>query len=88
MGIVARDFEGKIIAALCASKQFTVDPATAEAMVTWKMVEFCINMELGSVCMEGDCLEVVQALKSSVDDWGRYGLIVNDAKQLLRRIQY
>ena len=88
MGIVVRDFEGKIIAALYASKQFIVDLATAEAMAAWRMVEFCINMEFGRVCMEGDCLEVIQALKSFVDDWGRYGLIVNDTKQLLRRIWY
>jgi hypothetical protein len=38
--------------------------------------------------MEGDCLEVVKALKSFGDDWGRYGLLVNDAKQLLRSIRY
>jgi hypothetical protein len=88
MGIMARDFEGKIIAAFCASKQFIVDPITAKALAAWKMVEFCINMEFGNVCMEGDCLEVVKALKSSGDDWGRYGLLVNDAKQLLRSIRY
>jgi hypothetical protein len=54
MGIVVRDHEGKFIVGLCASQRYIYDPATAEALAAWKMVNFCITMELGAVCLEGD----------------------------------
>jgi ribonuclease HI len=87
MGIVARDYEGKFLAGLCASQRYLLDPATAEAMAAWKMVEFCINMEFGNVWLEGDCLEVVKALNSAESVWGRYGSLINDAKMLLDQFQ-
>jgi hypothetical protein len=48
MGIVARDCEGRLIAALCVPQKFMVDPATAEALAAWKMVELCINIYMES----------------------------------------
>jgi hypothetical protein len=87
MGIVARDHEGKFIPALCASQRYILDPATAEAMEAWKMVNFCINMELETVWLEGDCLEVVQAMNSTDAVWGRYGSLINESKQLLENFQ-
>ena len=70
MGTVARDHEGKFIAGFCASQRYILDPATTEAMAAWKMVNFCITMELGAVWLEGDCMEVVQALNSADSAWG------------------
>jgi hypothetical protein len=87
MGIMVRDCEGRLIAALCIPQNFIVDPATAEALAAWKMVKFCINMEFGKVYLEGNCLEVVQALNFAGDDWGRYGPLINDTRELLRRVQ-
>jgi hypothetical protein len=37
--------------------------------------------------MEGDSLEVVQALSREECTWGRYGTLINDAKLLLQHVQ-
>lgn len=87
MGMVARDHNKQFIAGLCAPQQFISDPTTAKALAAWKMVEFCINPEFENVVLEGDCQELVQALVSEDDCWGRFGLLINDTKQLLRRIK-
>lgn len=56
VGIVARDHDGQVVAALSTPRCFITDPTTAEAMGVWKVAEFCINMELEQVILEGDAL--------------------------------
>jgi hypothetical protein len=87
MGIMARDHEGKFLAGMCDSQRYILDPATAEALAAWKMVRFCLSMGWDSVWLEGDCLEVVQAMNSSEAAWGRYGPLINESKQLLEQFQ-
>jgi hypothetical protein len=57
-----------------------------EALAAWKMAEICVFMGLHEVQLEGDSLEVVQALCREECTWGRYGALINDAKLLLQQI--
>jgi hypothetical protein len=83
IGVIIRDHNGAILAALVASKQYIIDPTTVEALVAWKMVELCVSMDCNSVILEGDSMEVVQALRNEEVSWGRYSTLINDAKILL-----
>jgi hypothetical protein len=74
-------------AGLCASQRYILDPATAEALAAWKMVRFCISMGWDSVWLEGDCLEVAQAINSEEVAWGQYGPLINESKQFLEQLQ-
>lgn len=86
IGIIARDHNGDIYAAFAASRQYIIDPTTDEALATWKMAQLYVAMGLNDVMLEGDSLEVVQALcKEST--WGRYGALITDAKFLLQNAQ-
>jgi hypothetical protein len=42
---------------------FIIDPATAKALVAWKMTDLCVRLELDNIILEGDSMEVVQALR-------------------------
>jgi hypothetical protein len=42
---------------------------------------------LDNVILEGDFMEVVQALSKEECSWGRYGILINDAKLLLLCVQ-
>jgi hypothetical protein len=59
------------------------DPTTAEALAAWKMAELCVSMDCNSVILEGDSMEVVQALRNDEVSWGRYSAVIHDAKILL-----
>ena len=50
------------------------------------MVELYVSMECNSVILEGDSMEVVQALGNDEVSWGRYSTVINDAKLLLRNV--
>jgi ribonuclease HI len=87
LGIIARDHTGQVLAVLVASRMYITDPTTAEALAAWKMAEVCVTMGFQQVHMEGDSLEVVQALSREDFTWGRYGPLINDAKLLLQHVQ-
>jgi hypothetical protein len=87
IGIIARDHNGSIVAVLEASRKFITDPTTAEALAAWKMAELCVRMQLDNVVLEGDSLEVVQALNNKDCSWARYGTLINDAKLMLLCVQ-
>ena len=77
MGIVARNYEGSVIATFHASKPFITDPITGEALAAWNVAELSLSLGLRKIVIEGDVLiEVVQALRK-VGTWrGSYGQAV------------
>lgn len=81
VGIIARDQNGDVVGAMCLTKPFLTDPATAEAVRVWQSVEFSRQMRLANIVFEGDSLEVVNALKNEDSCWTRYGMMINDAKK-------
>ncbi|XP_059429159.1 uncharacterized protein LOC132162969 [Corylus avellana] len=87
IGIIPRDHNGDIVAALVVMRMFITDPTTAEALAAWKLADLCVRMELDNVILEGDSMEVVQALRKEECTWGYYGTLINDAKLLLQCVQ-
>jgi hypothetical protein len=41
---------------MCTTMPFIFDPTVAEAVATWKLVEFCRDLEIQQVIKEGDTL--------------------------------
>lgn len=80
IGIIARHHNALILAAHVESRQYIIAPITVEALAAWKMVGLCVLMEFNNVILEGDSLEVVQALRKEECTWGGYGTLINDAK--------
>jgi ribonuclease HI len=85
LGIVARDESGSVVVALCCFRPGSIDSTFVEALGAWKMAEFCARLGYSKVVIEGDSLEVINALSHSTDYWGRYRHLVDDAKLLLNR---
>jgi hypothetical protein len=85
VGVIARDYHGTILAVLVASRLFITDPTTVEALAAWKMAELCVKLGFNDELLEGDSLEVVQALCKECT-WGRYGNLINDSKLLFQQV--
>jgi ribonuclease HI len=63
------------------------DPVTAEAMAARTAVEFCKEVGIYDVFLEGDSLLVVKAVKSTQPNWLPYGQVIDDIKSMLRSLR-
>jgi hypothetical protein len=63
VGIVAQDEDGLVVAAMCANRPYILDPATAEAIVAWMLVDVRNKLGFKRIIMEGDSLEIVLSLQ-------------------------
>jgi hypothetical protein len=69
IGVIARDHEGNVLAMLCTKKEHISDPTMAEAVVAWRAVNLARRLDLQSIMLEGDALEIVQALQEDKGCW-------------------
>ncbi|KAK9270392.1 hypothetical protein L1049_025971 [Liquidambar formosana] len=77
-GVIIRDWEGQPIAAASKRLDGSFSATLVEAMAFRFAVELAHDLGLQSVTVEGDNLEVVQALATSVELLSPLGLIVED----------
>lgn len=69
--VIVRDYEGKVMATMCSSMIFIIDPTVAEAFAALKAVAFGRDLGLHNVILEGDVLEIVHALRREDSTWNR-----------------
>ncbi|XP_059431532.1 uncharacterized protein LOC132165040 [Corylus avellana] len=77
-GVVVRDHEGLVCAALSKTMDGCPDPTTAEAMGALCAMEFCRDLGLQDLILEGDSKVVVMALKNTGPNWCSYGQVISD----------
>lgn len=80
VGVVVRDEGGAVLAIKCTTVSSIGDPTIAEAVAAWKAVELCCELGAQRVILEGDALEVVQALRHEDPSWSRYSQLITDAR--------
>jgi phosphotransferase system IIA component len=61
-GIIARYYTGRVVAALSGSCCHITNPSIAKSVATWKIVKMYLHLGFVKVVLEGDSLEVVNAL--------------------------
>jgi hypothetical protein len=88
VGIIGRDHNGNICLAFTACRRFFTDRTSAEALAAWTLADICVRVGYNDVILEGDALEVVQAMNREEFSCGRYGALINDAKILLQQVQH
>jgi ribonuclease HI len=54
-------------------------------MAVREAVEFCKDVGLQDVILEGDSLQVIQAFKDQGENFRPYGQVVDDAKSIMGR---
>jgi len=75
--------EGHVLAA----KSFTIvgplETIVAEALAALHAVEFSWDLGLRRIILEGDVLQIVNAVKSTGRNWSKYGQLVEDTREVL-----
>jgi transcription initiation factor TFIIIB Brf1 subunit/transcription initiation factor TFIIB len=80
---IVRDHEGKVIAIMCSSMKFIIDPTMVEDYVAWKVVVFCRDLGLKNVILKGDALDIVNVLRKEEHSWSRYENLLANTKFIL-----
>lgn len=88
IGVIARDYEGRVLATQCLTKPYVRDSGVAEAMALRAAVVLMEQLGITQAILAGDCLEVVQAVKTEESSLARYGPILEDTKELLKVCNY
>jgi ribonuclease HI len=83
VGVIARDSTGQVLASMCTTMPFITDPTVAEAVAAWRAVQFCIEHDFQDIFLEGDALEIVQALHQDTPNRSRYGQLIEDTRDCL-----
>ena len=83
VSVVVRDFTGECVAALACDLPMIMEPNCAEAYGLWKLAEFCAGEGYHQFEVEGDALEIIQALRADSTCRSSYGHLVEGAKLLL-----
>lgn len=83
VGVIARDFAGNVLGAMCSVHRYISDPTIAEAYGARQAAEFGCFLGLQTVILEGHALEVVAALGRDDEGAGKYGNLDGEARRIL-----
>jgi ribonuclease HI len=83
IGIIVRNHNGLVIAARSRTKMGCLEPVAVEALAAFQAIEFSIELGLQDIILEGDALQVVNALNFSGRCLSRFGQIVADAQMII-----
>jgi hypothetical protein len=78
MGIVVQDNEGYVVAARSLTKLGRLEPVATEALTVFQVAEFSKGLGLQDIIMECNTLQVVNAMRSTGQNWSRFGQLVKD----------
>ncbi|KAF5468365.1 hypothetical protein F2P56_012522 [Juglans regia] len=84
VGVTVRDSIGYTIATKQTNKILFPDPLLAEAFGALKAVQFGVELGLSQVVVEGDSLQVINALRSDIEGCNSVSMYVSEAKLILQ----
>jgi hypothetical protein len=86
MGIIARDCQGEVKAAMCDVIPYIRDPIIAEAITARCAVHFGRNLGFESVELEGDAREIILAIGNSEEADSIHGNLLIETRQMLESL--
>jgi hypothetical protein len=87
VGVVIRDYCGKLCVAQCFPHRCSLEPTDAEALAAFYAVTLGRDYGFSKVILEGDTKVVVDSVNSDVADCSRRGHMIADIREGLREFQ-
>jgi ribonuclease HI len=84
IGVVIRGDQGRVTAALCQPVEILPDSVIGKAMGALGAVEFCRDLELKDIILEGDSKMVVDAIIKKGPSQSTYGHIMENILEVLK----
>ncbi|XP_042950166.1 uncharacterized protein LOC122282279 [Carya illinoinensis] len=86
VGLILRDWEGKVIMAVSKRASAVVEPLEVELVAILRGLQFCIPLGLQALTIETDSLILAKELAKPEFANAMFGNIVTDIKQMQSRI--
>jgi ribonuclease HI len=86
IGVVIREDQGRVIAAMSKHRRGALEATTGEALAAFHAADFCREMGLKCINLEGDAKQVVDAINSPTMVWNRFGHLVEDTRRILHSL--
>ncbi|XP_041016139.1 uncharacterized protein LOC121258659 [Juglans microcarpa x Juglans regia] len=83
VGVAVRDSAGQIIATMRLRKHLFPNPLLVEAYGVLQAIKFGLDLGLSYVIIEGDSLQVINALHKDKEDWSSASMFMCEAKQVM-----
>jgi hypothetical protein len=87
IGVIVWDHNGVVLAMLSETMTSIKDPTTAEALAARRGAKLCVSLGITRLILEGDALQIVQALRLTGGRWYPYGLVIEDTQRLFKNFQ-
>lgn len=84
IGIIVRNHTGEAHACLSSLEKFSLQPILAESKALWRAIEFCNEIGLSQVELEGDAQVDIKVVNSEAKSLAWFGGIVKDVKAVLK----
>ncbi|XP_042952278.1 uncharacterized protein LOC122289367 [Carya illinoinensis] len=79
-GIIIRNFEREVIAALGMPRAPVSDPSVAEANALWRVVVLCKEIGITNAVFEDDARNIISEVQQTDQNFAWYGQIIEDIK--------
>jgi hypothetical protein len=87
LGIVARDYEGFVLAGPRTTRNFLFEPVVVEALAVLHAMELSKEIGFNDIILKGDALQIVKAIKATFNNWSNIGHIVEGINIGLRQMR-
>ena len=86
-GAIIRNEKGEVMAAMTASGPMVRTSDEPELLACRKAIEFAVDAGFSRMIIEGDIINVIHAISSSLENTSPFGNVVDDIQHLLRSLQ-
>ncbi|XP_059458381.1 uncharacterized protein LOC132187978 [Corylus avellana] len=86
VGLILRDHDRRVFAAGSFTQMGWLDPTTVEERAIVRATQFCKEMDVSNVIIEGDAHTIIRAVQPGGQNGSRYGQLVEDAKLILNSL--
>ena len=87
IGVVVRDSQGWVLAALTEKVDGVQDAEAIEALAIRRAIRFAIETSFNCVIIESDSLSVVEAIQDTAESTCHIGIIIEDVKILSKTME-
>ena len=82
-GVIIRNDNGEVMAAMTASGPKVSTSDEAEMLACRRAIEFAVDAGFSKLIIEGDNINVIQAISSSLENNSLFGNVVDDIRHLI-----
>jgi hypothetical protein len=87
ISVIIRDSKGEVLTILAEPKDHVIALDVVEAMSALRVVNFIYKLGFYRISLEGDVLQIVQALGKGVSNWSAYGHLIEEIWVVLNNLQ-